>query len=65
MVQKITLITLLMALFLGCSEKDDYFTQTYNSKLKNEPISCLKLSLSPYSEQMDQLSKRLFPFDDQ
>ena len=48
-------------LFLGCEDKS-YFTQTYDEKLLKQKITCLKLKLTPYSSEVYNGTKDLYPF---
>ena len=49
-------------LFLGCEDKS-YFKQTYDEKLLNEKTTCMKLKLTPYSSEIYDSIKNLYPFD--
>lgn len=50
-------------LFFGCEDKS-YFTQTYDEKLLKQKITCLKLTLTPYSNEVFQKVKNLYPFNE-
>jgi hypothetical protein len=50
-------------LFLGCEDKS-YFTQTYDEKLLKQKTTCLKLTLTPYSNEVFQKVKNLYPFNE-
>lgn len=49
-------------LFLGCEDKS-YFTQTYDEKLLQEKTTCLQLKVTPYSNEIYNSVKVLYPFD--
>ena len=48
-------------LFLGCEDKS-YFTQTYDEKLLKQKTTCLQLKLTPYSSEVYNGVKDLYPF---
>ena len=50
-------------LFLGCEDKS-YFTQTYDEKLLKQKTTCLQLKLTPYSNEVFQKVKNLYPFNE-
>ncbi len=49
-------------LFLGCEDKS-YFTQTYDEKLLKQKTTCLQLKLTPYSSEVYNGVKDLYPFN--
>lgn len=50
-------------LFLGCEDKS-YFTQTYDEKLLKKKTTCLQLKLTPYSSEVYNGVKTLYPFNE-
>ncbi len=60
--QKQVVLLSLAFLFLGCEDKS-YFKQTYNQKLLDKKTTCLQLKLTPYSEDIFDSVKNLYPFN--
>jgi len=50
-------------LFLGCEDKS-YFTQVYDEKLVAQKTTCLQLKLTPYSTEVYNGIKNLYPFNE-
>ncbi len=50
-------------LFFGCEDKS-YFTQIYDEKLLKQKTTCLQLKLTPYSSEVFQKIKNLYPFNE-
>jgi hypothetical protein len=50
-------------LFFGCEDKS-YFTQIYDEKLLKQKTTCLQLKLTPYSSEVFQKVKNLYPFNE-
>jgi len=48
-------------LFLGCEDKS-YFIQTYDEKLLKQKTTCLQLKLTPYSSEIYNGVKDIYPF---
>jgi hypothetical protein len=59
--QKLGVFLLLAFFLLGCEDKS-YFKQVYNKKLFSKKISCLRLELSPYNQELYEYSQTLFFF---
>jgi len=60
--QKIKLL-LFIVLFIFISCKDEsYFTQVYDKQLVKVPISCLKLKLTPFNQDIYRSVEKLYNF---
>lgn len=60
---KIFSLAFFIIVFFNACEDKSYFKQIYNKKLYSEPIECLQLELSPFSQKLYDSVSQLYSFD--